>query len=123
MSIWYSQSNRSAQDSEGRPIERIIDVYTEISTDINGQFEVDITEFNFTQIIDVSGFIIGQTLSTLDIITDKLFVSVIEVTNTVIKGVIIKPTIITSISIGNSYSPIIRDNVQRPVRMRITGRR
>lgn len=121
MSMWESERRPVEQDSDGNQMEGVVEVYFDAVTDANGEFSVDATALDFVEILEVSGQIMDQTLSALDSIVDKLTVNIVEVTTTVIKGVIVKPTMINVTIIGLSLAPVVRGGAGHPVKVKVKG--
>lgn len=119
MSVWYSQVGRQSQDASGDVIYNVTEVYATVITDIDSQFAVNIEQFNFVEILEVTAVIIGQALSTVDSVVDKLAAAIIEITDTVVKGVVIKPQ---AVGVGVS-APIARGGQGQTVKVKIKGRK
>jgi hypothetical protein len=122
MSIWASQGSRR-QDESGNFITNVTEVYATVVTDINGQFIVNVGPFNFVEILEVVAVIVGQTLDAADNIVDKLTATVIQVTDTVIKGVVIQPQVIDVTTGVGEIAPIQRGGAGNNVKVKVTGRR
>jgi len=122
MSVWASQGNRR-QDENGNAIYNITEVYATVVTDANGQFIVNVGPFNFVEILEVTAVIIGQTLIAADNIVDKLTATVIQVTETVIKGVVTQPQAIDVTTGVGEITPIQRGGAGNNVKVKVTGRR
>lgn len=122
MSIWSSQGSRR-QDENGNAIYNVTEVYATVVTDANGQFIVNVGPFNFVEILEVTAVIIGQTLSAADNIVDKLTATVIQVTETVIKGVVTQPQAIDVTTGVGEIAPIQRGGAGNNVKVKVTGRR
>jgi hypothetical protein len=122
MSIWASQGSRR-QDESGNFITNVTEVYATVVTDINGQFIVNVEPINFVDIIEVFAVIVGQTLDAADNIVDKLTATVIQVTDTVIKGGVIQPQVIDVTTGVGEIAPIQRGGAGNNVKVKVTGRR
>lgn len=122
MSIWASQGSRR-QDESGNVITNVTEVYATVVTDVNGQFIVNVGPFNFVEILEVVAVIVGQTLDAADNIVDKLTATVIEVTDTVIKGVVTQPQAIDVTTGVGDIAPIQRGGAGNNVKVKVTGRR
>lgn len=122
MSIWASQGSRR-QDENGDFITNVTEVYATVVTDVNGQFIVNVEPFNFVEILEVVAVIIGQTLDAADSIVDKLTATVVEVTNTVVKGVVVKPQAVDVTTGVGEIAPVQRGGAGNNVKVKVTGRR
>lgn len=123
MSIWASESGRPAQNQNGDVIKGMVEIYGTDTTDSNGQFTINIQQFDLVEVLEVTAFIVGQTLTAADSIVDKLTATVIEVTNTVIKGVVTKPQLIDVTTGVGEIAPVQRGGQGNEVKIKVMGRR
>lgn len=123
MSTWLSEQQASNTDASGESLGVVTNIYTDAITDADGQFEVDLTLFDLVEVIETSAMLVGQTLSAADNITDKLTAMIVEVTNTVVKGVAIKPTETNVTVLGTTIDSVIRGGAGNSVKVKVTGRK
>ena len=123
MSTWLSEQQASNTDASGESLGVVTNIYTDVVTDADGQFEVDLTLFDLVEVIEASAMLVGQTLSAVDNITDKLIAMVVEVTNTAVKGVVIKPTETNVAVLGTTVDSVVRGGAGNNVKVKVTGRK
>lgn len=124
MAVWYSQSGRQSNESDGTPIARIGDIYIDVTTDADGMFEIDLTSLGVVieEVIEASGRVIGQTLTALTDITNLLSVMIVEVTETVVKGVVVLANNVTA-GIGVLVKPVKRAGSGVNAKIKLTAKR
>lgn len=109
MAVWYSQAGRQSVDDTGTPYARVGDIYIDVVTDADGMFEIDVTSLSVTvdSVLDAVGYVTGQTLDALTDITTLLSVMIVEITDAVVKGVVVLANNVTA-GIGVLVKPIKR---------------
>lgn len=98
MSVWASQQGRQVQSDDGAPIVNTTNVVFNVTTNNEGEFSIDLTQLNFAveQVLDVRGVVLGQVLSAVVDIVDIASVLIVDVTETLITGVVVLGQTITS---------------------------
>ena len=121
MSVWWSSAGRSETDSDGAPIARTGDIYIDVITDVDGMFEIDLTTLNINvdRVLSHSGHVLNQVLSTVTDVAELLTVMIVEVTETVVKGVVILGNSVTA-AIGSTIKPVKRAGSGIDARIKLT---
>lgn len=113
MTVWYSSAGRQASEQDGTAITRTGDIYVDITTDANGMFSIDITNLNVTidRVLEATGFVVSQVLTSATDVVNLMRVLVVEITDTIVKGVVV---------LGNSVTASI-DTVVKPLKRAGSG--
>lgn len=123
MSMWASEAGRTAQNSNGETLTGMVEIYGTDTTDANGQFLLNLTQFDLVEVLEATATLVGQTLSGADDIVDKLTASIVEVSNTLVKGVVTQPQAIDVTAGVGEIAPIQRGGSGNEVKVKVTGRR
>lgn len=121
MSVWWSVAGRNETEEDGTPIVRTGDIYIDIITDANGMFEIDLTTLNVSieRVLSHSGWVLNRTLTVATDIVSLLTVMVVEVTETVVKGVVIVGNSVTAV-LGALVKPVKRAGSGIEARIKLT---
>lgn len=121
MSVWWSAAGRNESEEDGTPITRTGDIYIDVITDVNGMFEIDLTLLNVgvERVLSHSGWVLNQTLATVTDVVNLLTVMIVEITETVVKGVVITGNAVTA-SIGSLVKPVKRVGSGVEARIKLT---
>lgn len=121
MSVWWSAAGRNSTDENGSPIARTGDIYIDVVTDVNGMFSIDLTTLGVSvnRVLSHSGWVLNRTLTAATDVVNLLTVMIVEVTETVVKGVIIAGNAVTA-SIGSVIKPVKRVGSGIEARIKLT---
>lgn len=107
MSVWYSSVGEQNKDDSGDVISNVVNIYVDVTTDADGMFTIDLSQYDIDYVIDSSGYVVGQVLDALTDVTALLSVMIVEVTSTVVKGVVVLANNVTA-GIGVLVKPVKR---------------
>lgn len=104
MSVWASQmGNNASNDDEQKQVNKY---YYNVVTDVNGQFEINL-DFGDITVIGANAFVVNQTLSIADNVNNKVDAKLVQISDTIIKGVAVVGNIVTG-GIGVTIAPLKR---------------
>lgn len=118
MSTWASEMT-GYQNSDGSAITGVRRIVFDVVTDADGQFLVDISQFSVNQVLAVSAYAVGQSLTPATDVINILSAKVVDVTTTTIKGVLVKGNSVT-IAIGLLFKSLIRGSSGVSVKVVVT---
>lgn len=121
MSVWWSAAGRNESEEDGTPIARAGDIYIDVVTDIDGMFSIDLAALNISveRVLSHSGWVLNRTLTAATDVVNLLTVMIVEVTDTVVKGVIVAGNAVTA-SIGSLVKPVKRAGSGIEARIKLT---
>ena len=118
MTTWASEMS-GYQNADGTAVTGVRRIVYDVATDADGQFLADLTSFGANQVLSVSAYVIGQTVTPATDVINILSAKVVDVTDTTIKGVLIKGNSIT-IAIGLLFKSLLRGPSGLTVRLVVT---
>lgn len=124
MSVWYSATGRNARQEDGTPIARTGDVYINVTTDADGMFTIDLTTLGVEvkEVLDFTGWVLNQTLTAATDVANILRVVIVEVTETVVKGVVVLGNSVT-VALGQVIKPVKRAGSGVEAKVKLTVKR
>lgn len=93
-----------------------------VTTDSNGQFAMDLSAFNFTEIIEATAVVADQVFDALTDVTDLLQAVITSLDPTNVEGVIIQGTSSSVGALGQTVDSVNRGGAGRQVRMMVRCR-
>ena len=120
MTTWASEMS-PYRDSDNQVIGNVKRYVFDVVTDNDGQFFVDLSPLNISEVIEVSSYLVGQIITPATDIVNVLNSRVIGVSNTSITGVIFKGNSIT-IALGVLFKSLIRGPAGITVKVTIVAR-
>lgn len=118
MSTWASEMSQY-RDSNGVIIDSVKKYVFDATTDADGQFSIDVSGLNITSILEVSSYVVGQTITPATDTANILLVKVVEVGNNTVKGVILKGNSFTTV-LGVLVKSLLRGGIGINVKIVIT---
>lgn len=115
MTTWASEMTEY-RDSSGSVIPQVRKYVIDTVTDSDGQYSADLSQFGLTEILGVDAFILGQTINALTDASTVLIAKPVEVTSSLVKGVVIKGNSVT-ITVGLLLKTITRGGAGLNVRL------
>jgi hypothetical protein len=118
MTTWASEMS-GYQNADGTAITGVRRIVFDVVSDADGQFLADLTAFGVNQVLSVSAFAVGQTITPATDVVTLLSANIIDVTATTIKGVLIKGNSVT-IAVGLLFKSLLRGAAGVTVRLVVT---
>lgn len=110
------------RDEQGNIISNITTVTGVVITDADGQFFLDLTNFNFTEIIEATAVIVDQVFDSLTDITQLLDAVITNISPSQVAGVTRQGTTQAVNVLGDTVDSVQRGGAGNQVRMVVRGR-
>lgn len=115
MTTWASEMTEY-RDSSNNVIPSVRKYVMDAVTDADGQYSVDLAPLGLDTIVGVEAFILSQSITAATDVTTILTARTVEITNTLIKGVLIKGNSVT-VSVGLVLKTLTRGGAGINVRL------
>lgn len=115
-------SSGGSRDSAGNIINNVTEVFASTTSDADGQFEVDLTPFSFTELLGASAVVVGQSLTPATDINTMLTAMVLDADETMIRGVVASGNSLIVGALGTTVNTLVRGGSGNTVKITAKGR-